>query len=227
MKKPSPTRFPRAGLTGYIEEHLRTSIIRGELKPGTHLVEAKIAEELGVSNTPVREAIRSLARDGLVEILPYRGSFVREITEQFINEVVSLRTRIEVFALELALSKMTTEDFDEMEAYAREMEQLTQAGDHFATLGRDVAFHSIIFERAGHRILWDVWEFLQPQVQLVQAYGRLYASPLPQGHVERNHLELVEVFRTGDLERATEAVRNHCDIGRQLILAHRNRMGTA
>src|SRR5690606_22910331 len=109
-------------------------IVSGELRPGSHLIEATIAQELGISKTPIREALRALPETGLVEVIPYRGAFVREITPEFMQEVLTLRSHLETYAATLALPNLTEEDLGMMLAVAGEMEELTQRGDHLGTV---------------------------------------------------------------------------------------------
>lgn len=211
----------RKGMAEHVAHHLIERIVSGELPPGSHLVEATIARELGISKTPVREAIKTLPDTGLVEVFPYRGAFVREVTPRFLDEVGSLRARLEAFAATLALPHLREEDFALMLDIAREMDVRTQQGDHLGTVELDVRFHSLLYERSQHGVLQEMWARLLPRVELLQAYGRIQASPLPAGHVERRHHQFVDVLRAGDPEAITREIEEHIRMGQTMAITKR------
>ena len=200
-----------------IVRYLVEMIVRGELEPGDHIVEAAIASRLGTSKTPVREAIKMLPTTGLAVSYPYRGTFVRELTTDFVDEVVSVRTRLETFAGELAIRFVSDHDIDGLCALARKMEAAVQAGEHFEALTIDVEYHTRIYRWARHTLLLEMWETLLPRVEFLQAYSRLFASPLPKGHVEQRHLELALAFGTRDRAGVAEALTKHIELGPELL----------
>ena len=210
----------RGGMAEHVVAYLSERIIAGGLPPEAHLVETAIAAELGISKTPVREALRRLQETGLVEIFPYRGAFVRRITPRFVKEVISLRTNLEVFAVQLALNSFTSKDFETLENYAQQMDMFAQAGDQLAALRLDVGFHMLFYQRADHLLLLENWQMLLPRIELLQAYGRLNASPMVKGQVEERHLALVAALRTGDPDAASRAVRKHIELGPHMIFGN-------
>ena len=102
---------------------LRQAILRGELKPGERLMEIKLANKLGVSRTPIREAIRKLELEGLVLMIPRRGAEVAEITEKSLNDVLEVRKALEELAVQLACERMDEEGLEALKKAAKEFEE--------------------------------------------------------------------------------------------------------
>ena len=103
---------------------LRQAILRGELKPGERLMEIQLANKLGVSRTPIREAIRKLELEGLVLMIPRKGAEVAEITEKNMRDVLEVRKALEELAVQLACEKITAEEIDEMKKAAEEFRMI-------------------------------------------------------------------------------------------------------
>ena len=139
---------------------LRMAIIQGKLPAGAHLLEAQLAEKLGVSRGPVREALMRLEHEGLVTSQPYRGKFVAHITEQTIREIYSLRRVLECFAAELALDRLQAEDFERLHSFFNQMMVAVNAGrfEEFADI--DLEFHRVYITAAAHTRLLQMWETL-------------------------------------------------------------------
>ena len=108
---------------------LRQAILRGELKPGERLMEIQLANKLGVSRTPIREAIRKLELEGLVLMIPRKGAEVAEITEKSLRDVLEVRRALEELAVQLACEKITKEEIRELERVAKEFQQVVNSSD--------------------------------------------------------------------------------------------------
>ena len=127
---------------------LRQAILKGELKPGERLMEIALADKLGVSRTPIREALRKLEQEGLVVMIPRRGAQVADITEKDLNDVLEVRIALENLSIEKACKRMTDEQIKKLGLAAREFER-TIAEDNLVKLAEaDVAFHEIIYQAA-------------------------------------------------------------------------------
>ena len=124
---------------------LRQAILRGELKPGERLMEIQLADKLGVSRTPIREAIRKLELEGLVLMIPRRGAEVAEITEKSLRDVLEVRGALEELAVELACDRITEEGIEQLKVAAKEFEQALQSGDVTTYAEADVKFHDVIY----------------------------------------------------------------------------------
>ena len=124
---------------------LRQAILRGELKPGERLMEIQLANKLGVSRTPIREAIRKLELEGLVLMIPRKGAEVAEITEKNMRDVLEVRKALEELAVQLACEKITAEEIEEMKKAAEEFRMILKNKDITEIAEADVRFHDIIY----------------------------------------------------------------------------------
>lgn len=199
---------------------LRDAIIRGVLQLGERLVEAKIAAEMKVSITPVRQAFGQLSKEGLIIVFPYKGTYVISITDQLISEVYSMRKLLEIQAVELALPHLSDEDCKKLQFYANQMEDLTQSGFLEKVSNYDILFHGLIYDRSGHTILMEMWRLLQSRIQLLQSYGRMDNRMTPKGQVYRNHTHIVNAIQTKDISVVRKTITDHIDFGEQLIRKH-------
>ena len=143
---------------------LRQAILKGELKPGERLMEIALAEKLGVSRTPIREAMRKLELEGLVVMIPRRGAQVANITEKDLNDVLEVRITLENMAIEKACTNMTEEDVQELEKVARDFERSTAEGDLVKMAEADVNFHETIYRAADNKRLMQVLNNLREQM---------------------------------------------------------------
>ena len=143
---------------------LRQAILRGELKPGERLMEIKLANKLGVSRTPIREAIRKLELEGLVLMIPRRGAEVAEITEKSLNDVLEVRMALENLSIENACARMTEEQLDELWKAARNFEDTMAEGNLVRLAEADVAFHEVIYKSSDNRRLNQVLNNLREQI---------------------------------------------------------------
>jgi len=132
---------------------LRQEILTGKLKPGERLREIQLADKMGVSRTPIREAIRMLELEGLVRMLPRRGAEVAEITQKDLNDVIEVRTALEQLAIELACKHMTSSGIDLLKENVLEFEREMSSKDVSKLASIDVRFHDIIFEATDNKRL--------------------------------------------------------------------------
>ncbi|WP_158299577.1 GntR family transcriptional regulator [Paenibacillus antri] len=201
-----------------VAETLRKAIFRGDLKLGERLVEANVAKTLNVSITPVRQAFGQLATEGLINVVPYKGTNVVNITPAFIEEVYSIRSKLELMAVELAFPNLQPSDWDKLEAYARKMELLTQAGDYQEAAEVDIDFHRMFYERSEHGLLLEMWSMLQSRIQLFQSYGRIYSPPSEKGEAENRHLAIVDAVRQGDRMLLLRLTEQHIEAGKRMVM---------
>ena len=124
-------------------ETLREAIVDGVLKPGERLMEIQLAEELGVSRTPVREAIRKLELEGFVVMIPRRGTYVADMSIKDINEVYEVRTALDVLAAGLAAERITEEELEQMERLLVQIGEYIEQGDMDKIVEVDSQFHDI------------------------------------------------------------------------------------
>jgi len=142
-----------ANLRSQIAANLREAIYRGEFRPGDAIPEALVASQLRVSRAPVREAILLLEKEGLVTVQPNRGAVIRSLTPNELAEIMSMRFRLETWALELARPRVTPELLAQLEELHSRMLEAAGRGDVRAFTNTDFAFHKLIWETSGNALL--------------------------------------------------------------------------
>jgi DNA-binding GntR family transcriptional regulator len=203
----------RRSLPTKVREAIEERILTGALGEGDQIVEYQLARQMGISQTPVREALRTLERDGLVVTLPHRGTFVRRVMRREAAERYTLGMELEAFAARLAMPRLTENDFCRMERTIDEMalaagEARGLGGEAFArTVELNVAFHRYLVERAGHAALLNAWLAVNPLNWRFVTYTRLL-NPDPVELAER-HRALLVAYRSGDQVLAASALRRH------------------
>ncbi|MFI0741340.1 GntR family transcriptional regulator [Streptomyces sp. NPDC021100] len=201
----SPPAVPVVhSLREQIREHILEGIVSGRWQPGERIVERRIASELLVSQTPVREALRELESLRLIESSPNKGVRVRELTAADLKESYPVRAGLEQVAAELAAEALA----EDASALDREVEPLYEAdrrGDREAQVRHTVAFHREIVLASGNSVLLHTWESLGIEVWTTLSIRWL--SPRPTAHAE-DHAELVAAFRRRD-PRIGELLRTH------------------
>ncbi|MGI5997742.1 MAG: GntR family transcriptional regulator [Lutispora sp.] len=196
-----------------IYEKIRQDILDDKYTRGQSLVEQKLAKEFGVSRTPIREVLRQLELDGLVESIPNRGVFVVGITHEDINHIYAIRQRIEGLAALWAAEKMTSEELKQMENIYNLMEFYTakEDVDQIAQLNTD--FHEVIFKSAKSKYLRNMLTNFQVYLQWAR-----YVSLKVPGRLEAalaEHKNILEAFRKKDGVLAEKAVMEHVDNSRK------------
>ncbi len=188
---------------------LRKAILTGELKPGERLMEIHLANRLGVSRTPIREAIRKLELEGLVIMIPRRGAEVAQITEKSLKDVLEVRRALDALCVELACERITEEGKVKLREACSEFEKATKTGDVTAIAEADVALHDIIVEATGNARLIQLINNLSEQ---------MYRYRFEYIKDESRHEKLVEEHRMiyesivgKDKEKAAKAAKLHID----------------
>lgn len=192
----------------FVRETLRRSILTGELPGGMRLVQSELAEQLSVSTTPVREALRDLASDGLLDFDPHRGAIVHELSWEELREVHELRAVLEPLALRRANERISDEELDVLRSLADDMEA---SGDLAEWLDLNREFHLTIHAVAGSERLRDVLQELQDATTLY--IGRAAETdPRLMATSNREHRELIAALQDRDGGRAAEVLGDHIGI---------------
>jgi GntR family transcriptional regulator, gluconate operon transcriptional repressor len=210
-----PARAPALG--DQLAQVMREQIVRRVLRPGTHLVEDALAAQYDVSRGPVRDALRLLEAQGLVESRR-RGFFVVGLTQRDIQDLYELREAIEVVAVTRAISLATPEQLESGQAIVREM--LTAADRaHAGDFARaDLRFHALLYQMGGNRRLIDVWEDYEP---LISSLMQLTVEEDVDLHPSaQDHGRLLELIVAGEADPLAAAMRDH-------LRGARDRMGHA
>jgi len=188
-------------LRDQVVEQVREAIIEGRLKPGDHIVKEDLTDIMGVSRTPVREALLLLEQEGLVISYPNRGFFVRIFSVEDVTHIFSMRTMLENFAGELIIDQLTDDDFANMDRSIEEQRRAIKEGN-FQTLRRiDMAFHRTLVERSQHPFLIRTWAALVAQIAAI-LYLRAEADPdYDEYNVIRDHLRIVDAYKSRSIEQ--------------------------
>ena len=174
---------------------LRRAILKGELKPGERLMEVQLANRLGVSRTPVREAIRKLELEGLVTMIPRRGAEVAEITEKNMRDVLEVRRALEELAVKIACEKMTDEEIELLRQASKKFRDTMYNDNLTAIAENDVEFHEIIYDATGNK-------------RLIQILNNLRDYNC-HGILADEHDEIVEALERRDQATACRAIVDH------------------
>lgn len=188
---------------------LRQGILTGELKPGERLMEIHLANKLGVSRTPIREAIRKLELEGLVTMIPRRGAEVAQITEKSMKDVLEVRKVLDDLSVELACERITEEEKELLKNVCVDFEEAVKTGDFAKIAKTDVAFHDIIVTATRNIRLSQMVNNLAEQMY---RYRFEYIKDSTQhARLVQEHEEICQGIIAGDKKRALEAIEKHID----------------
>lgn len=202
-----PTLTP-ASLHRRASDVLRAAIVDGRLRPGDRLKEVEIAEQLGISRAPVREALRQLEHEGLVASLPYRATEVLGISQEEVTEVlVPIRLTLESFAFRKALPLLSQQDFETLEGLVARMRDAGSRGDLDELAEADVRFHELVIERSAQPHCLQVWRTIEPRVR---AYFRRDAPAHSRvDEIADEHEELLQALAAGDEAQLMDTLARH------------------
>lgn len=199
-------------LRDVVFETLRGSIITQVLKPGERLMEIQLADEMGVSRTPVREAIRKLELEGLVVMVPRKGAYVAGVSMKDIHEVYEVRSALEMLAVTLAAERITEEELDALERQVlreSEEEDKPNKGDLDSIIYIDSSFHDIIYQAAHNQRLVQFINILQEQLQRFRAAS--LSTPGRSKTALEEHKKIVEALSERNGELAAQLAREHIE----------------
>lgn len=187
---------------------VRRAILDGRLPPGSRINEVHIAAELGFSRGPLREGLRALEEEGLIVKQPYRGAFVAEVGPEAIEEIASLRVRLEPFAIELALPKLRAQHgrtaLNELE---RELEASAAAGDTANCIDVHLRLHRLVYELSGHKLLLDNWRSWESQLRIYFALDASTFTSLTD--LVEDHRRLIELLLSGTPDEIENEIHTH------------------
>lgn len=206
----------RGSLTSDALKEIRRRIIEAELQLGEALSESALANLLGVSKTPVREALVQLRHEGLVEIFPQRGTFVFQISAEMVRDMCDFRRVLESAALRRSGMNCWGQLVDTMEPCIRSMQQAVAEQDTATYRRLDAAFHRAFFKFCGNRLLADAYEDIEFRVQSLRT--RLSVKHLNNAISLKEHEEIVHALVTRDVERAAELLVQHISMTEQNYL---------
>lgn len=195
-------------LREHVYQEIRDAIIRGHLEPGSRLRETEIANQMGVSRGPIREAIRILEQEGLVITHPHRETVVVDILENEIkNILVPTRRHFELYSIQLISNVFNEEDYNHLARIVQEMQEAADQDDLDQLSELDVRFHNYIVERCLSPGMYRIWNSIAGKLQsriLILGYKHETLQM-----VVDEHRELFELIQQGDLNRIEEHLNKH------------------
>jgi len=207
-----------------IREKMVDAILTGRLPPGTRIVETKLAQQFGVSQAPVREALRDLALYGFVVSSPFRGTRVRRITPEELLEIYPIRAALEGVAAAAAATRIDEATLSQLEGLITAMREAAARNDHWAQVSADGAFHHTIITAARNRMLEHVWQTMRLSVTTCVTHSLTHRS---LHEITERHVPVLEALRTRDPVKAEAAIRHHIEEPGQWIRASRAAEPTA
>ena len=200
-----------------VYEELKLLIVKGKIQPGMRLMEEELAEDMGVSRTPIREAIRKLEKEGLITIEPRRGAYVSQLSSQDMVEILEVRQNVEGFAAELAAKRITEEEKIKLKEIAEEYEIAVKENDMPAMIKADTAFHHIIVEATRNKILIQMVEQLQ---ELVLRFRYLYYDNFKRSDkMTEEHKMIYQAILDGNADVAKESADVHINRLKELVIS--------
>ncbi|MDN5343968.1 MAG: hypothetical protein PWQ18_79 [Clostridia bacterium] len=190
-------------------EALREAIISGHLKAGERLMEVQLAEEMGVSRTPVREAIRKLELEGFVVMIPRKGAYVADLSTKDIADVFEIRSALEALAAGLACERITEEELDELERLLIKVAECAETNDLATLVGVDTQFHDILYRASRNDRLAQIINNLREQIQRFRTISM--GTPGRMWETLKEHKQLVEAITARDVELAQRLAQEHIE----------------
>ena len=197
-------------------EALRDAIRKGILEPGERLMEVQVAEELGISRTPVREAIRKLEQEGYVIMMPRRGTYVADVSESDVKEIFEIRSALEALATGLAARRIEQEELETLEGYLLEIEGYIQKNDIEKIVETDIKFHGLLYQVSRNERLVTIISNLKEQLARFRTLSMSYPGRLQETLEE--HTEMVEAIANGDVSAARDAAEHHMEHAEETLL---------
>ena len=197
-------------------EALRDAIRRGVLEQGERLMEVQLAEELGISRTPVREAIRKLEQEGYVIMLPRRGTYVSSLSVHDVKEIFEIRSALESLAISLATMRIEPEELEKLRALLVEIEGHIKREDIDKIVATDIEFHGLLYQVSRNERLVNIISNLKEQLARFRTLSMSYPGRLQETLEE--HTEMVEAIANGDVSAARDAAEHHMERAEKTLL---------
>ena len=190
-----------------VYEQLKLQILTGKISPGTRMMEVELADEMGVSRTPVREAIRKLEKEGLVTIEPRRGAYASDISVKDMVDTLEVREDLEGLAAALAAERMTEEQMEELIQITRKYSEAIKNSDTEKIIGYDEQFHKHIVACSGNKTLIQLSETVQ---ELALRFRYLFYDDFSRyENMPVEHRKIIDAIKGGDAETARQTADNH------------------
>jgi len=197
-------------------ESLREAIVSGVLEPGERLMEIQLAEELGVSRTPIREAMRKLELEGYIVMMPRRGTYVASMSIRDINEIFEIRTVLESLSSGLAAERITQEELERLQRLMLKISGYVKIGNMEKIVATDIEFHDVLYQAARNGRLVGIISNLRDQLTRFRTLSMSFPGRLEATLEE--HRNMVEAIAQGDVSAAQKAAEAHMEHSEQVLL---------
>ncbi len=194
-------------LRNVVYETLRSAILTGELKPGERLMELQLADKLGVSRTPIREAIRMLEHEGLAKTIPRKGAEVAKMTEKDMEDVIQIRLALEELAGTVACAKITDEEIGELKKAMEVCEEKMTGGDVVEIAKADECFHDIVIRSSENPKLHEIMSNLREQIYRYRVEYLKKKEAYPQ--LIKEHREIFDALQQRDSAAVAKYMQDH------------------
>lgn len=201
------TPIANKSLREHVLDVLRDAILNGELKPGRTLVESDLASQLGVSRAPLREAIQILNTEGLLETVPYHGTTVKSLAKKDIEELYSLRSVLESFAIQLIIRQNNPQHILQLRQHFDLMLKAAKANDLKLLNQIDRDFHDTLIESSNHSLLISIWVVVAMRVRQIMALRNKRFEDIKD--IAYNHLAIIEAIASRDETKAMALITDH------------------
>ena len=206
-------------LRDVVFENIRNAILDSTLKPGERLMEIQLAEQLGVSRTPVREAIRKLELEGLVIMVPRKGAYVASISKKEVLDIMELRIGLEGIAARLAAERISKHEIEDLEHISTALGKSIEKNDLESMMKYDEEFHNYIFEITGNyklkSIFATIWEPVYNKFRL--SYMSDYSSAV---NIVDEHKKILTALKKGNKDLAESLAKEHIEKSEQFMIDH-------
>ena len=203
-------------LRDVVSEALRQAIREGVLQPGERLMEIQLADELGVSRTPRREAIRKLELEGFVVMVPRRGTYVADISLKDVVQVFEIRSALEELAAGLAAERITPDELEELERILVEINDYIARDDFDKIVDADIRFHGILYKASRNNRLVDILRNLREQMLRFRSISMHYPGRLAATWEE--HRQLVECIANRNSTQARKIAKKHMENSERTLI---------
>lgn len=204
-------------LRDLVLEAIREAIINGSLQPRERLMEIQLAEELGVSRTPVREALRKLELEGFIVMIPRKGAYVSDLTMKDIADVFEIRAALEGLAAALAAERITEEELEEMERLLVEKGEAINQNDIDKLVEVDTKFHETMYKASRNERLTGIISNLREQIQRFRLTSLSVPGRKNDSLVE--HRGIVEAIQARDIQLAKQLAQEHIENAENVLIA--------
>ena len=199
-----------------VYEELKLQILTGKIDPGTRMMEVELAEDMGVSRTPIREAIRKLEKEGLVIIEPRKGAYASQISTKDMVDILEVRQNMEGLAAYFAATRMSKEQMEELKRVSESFTEAVSAGNMTEMISFDTRFHHIIVESCSNKILVQMIEQLQ---ELVLRFRYIYYDDFRRAEkMPAEHQMILDAIERGNAEEARMAADIHIDRLKEMVI---------